>query len=314
MKQRDTVLHRFLDSQLVEWEQARVHYNKLKEGYVRKLCFTNCHIIACCNPERLVSSAAQVDPATISARPCFLCATNRPPQQKGLDFGENYTLLLNPYPIFPHHLTVVDKMHRPQQLDRERIETLLALTEAYPAFTFFYNGPNCGASAPDHFHFQAGDRHCMPAEKECMEQAELIYRTPYTSIKTKRDDLRRAIVLSGNRKEEICTYVLCLLDEMNNIVPNTPEAMVSIIAFYEDTEWHILLFPRKGHRPREYHAAGEEQIIFSPGAVDFGGRLIFPRKKDFDRIDEKKVKEMFAQLTFGETEFQLLQNSIRFKL
>ncbi len=152
-------------SQLREWELARVNYGLLDRVKSRTFDFGKFKILVQFNPERMRSSAAKVDARSIEERPCFLCSKNRPPEQKGLSAGNNLSILLNPFPIFSRHLTIVSEEHTDQRI-LNNFSSMLDLARSLKEFVIFYNGPECGASAPDHFHFQAGNRGFLPIESD----------------------------------------------------------------------------------------------------------------------------------------------------
>ncbi len=147
------------------WQLAANNYFALNKVETRTFDFGHFKILAQFNPERIRSSAAKTDDKSIAKRPCFLCIENLPPEQKGILFQNKYLILINPYPIFTEHLTISSLEHIPQQI-LPHFSDLLDLSKKLHGFTLFYNGPKCGASAPDHFHFQAGIKGIMPVEQE----------------------------------------------------------------------------------------------------------------------------------------------------
>jgi ATP adenylyltransferase (5'',5''''''-P-1,P-4-tetraphosphate phosphorylase II) len=154
-----------LQEQMNAWELARNNYEALSQVRVKELNFNKFKIKVQFNPARIVSSSAKVDSKSIQERKCFLCEQNRPVEQKGIPFGDNYVVLVNPFPIFPKHLTIPACEHV-DQLIFNRFGDMLDLAYNLDEFTIFYNGPKCGASAPDHVHFQAGSKGFLPIEKE----------------------------------------------------------------------------------------------------------------------------------------------------
>ena len=159
---------RLLSEQLSEWPLAQTNYQALNAVCVKELHVGEIAYKVQYNPARIASSGAKTDVQSIQARKCFLCASNRPAEQRGIPFKEHYEVLVNPYPIFPKHLTIPDTTHTEQVIEG-RIHEMLELAQALPDFTIFYNGPRCGASVPDHMHFQAGSRGFMPIETDCKE-------------------------------------------------------------------------------------------------------------------------------------------------
>lgn len=157
-------IHHLLTGQLASWETARNNYAALSGVRVKELNVNGILYKVQFNPARIVSSGAKVDAKSILERKCFLCPANLPPVQKGIPFGGHYNILVNPFPIFPRHLTVPELAHTPQRI-ATRFTDMLELAEALTDYTIFYNGPKCGASAPDHAHFQAGNKGFMPIER-----------------------------------------------------------------------------------------------------------------------------------------------------
>ncbi|MBP1666155.1 MAG: SpoIID/LytB domain protein, partial [Bacteroidetes bacterium] len=155
----------FFKTQLSEWELAADNYRQLERIKTRHMTFPGFEILVQFNPERMASSSAKVDAKSIRSRPCFLCEKNRPPEQRGFRFESDFTLLVNPFPIFSRHLTIPSDQHTDQRI-RYNFGKMLSLAEALPDYVIFYNGPECGASAPDHFHFQAGNIGFLPVEKD----------------------------------------------------------------------------------------------------------------------------------------------------
>lgn len=142
-------LKEFINRQLRLWPEAASRFKALEAVEIKDVGGYKVQF----NPSRAVSTAAKVDAASVAARRCFLCAANRPEQQISLPW-EDLEILVNPFPIFPEHLTIAAKEHTPQSL-RGRVEQMRRLSKELPGYTVFFNGAKCGASAPDHMHFQA---------------------------------------------------------------------------------------------------------------------------------------------------------------
>ena len=162
----------FLQEQLAEWEQARNNFAALSGVKVKEVDIDGMTVKVQFNPARIVSSAAKVDAKSLKERKCFLCAANRPAVQRGIEWGGHYTILINPFPIFPRHLTIPDNNHV-DQLISGRIADMVSLAGDLKGYTVFYNGPKCGASAPDHMHFQAGNSDFLTIGK-ILDEAEIV--------------------------------------------------------------------------------------------------------------------------------------------
>ena len=196
----------FFTAQLTDWELAGTNYRQLERVKTRKVNFGDFEVLVQFNPERMVSSAANVDTKSIRARPCFLCEKNRPLQQRGVRFESDFTVLVNPFPIFNRHLTIPSDQHTDQRI-RYNFGKMLSLAEALSDYVIFYNGPECGASAPDHFHFQAGKRGFMPVEKDFSSDkfASRVFTRKGAEAWHWTDYLRGIVSLRGSEREPLET-------------------------------------------------------------------------------------------------------------
>jgi hypothetical protein len=294
-------------SQLSGWELARANYGLLSKVRTKHLDFGNFEVRVQFNPERIRSSAAKVDAKSIEARPCFLCKANRPPQQKDLIFSDKYTILVNPFPIFSRHLTIPEEQHTDQRI-KDNFKDLLILAEALPDFVIFYNGPQCGASAPDHLHFQAGNRGFMPVENDFQSGkfAMLSGVKEGIEIWQWRRYLRGIITLKGSDRKGFLKAFSYFYDRLSDIQPDRPEPMLNILASSDRTGCIIDIIPRKIHRPAQFFIEGSDQILISPASVDLGGVIITPRVEDFQRLGKDDVTDIFRQVCFDENEIERL--------
>lgn len=311
---------KLIDSQLKDWELARHNHEALNHIQTKKIEMEDIRFMVQFNPARMVSTAAKVDQTSIGQRPCFLCRENQPKEQDTISMPNDYRLCINPYPILPKHLTIPSAKHQPQTIGTEFVdhlyETLLALPEAYAVF---YNGPCCGASAPDHLHFQGVLKKDVPL---IMQYKQLRQRASLLSIESENERCG----LNGPMKyHENCFYYLdnylCPLfafenDEnhfkinLNKYLECFPknadetEPKVNIFAWMENERLIVLLIPRSKHRPDCYFAQGEAQYLISPGALDMAGVLVTARPEDFERMDAQKIKKIIQEvsLTFEQAE------------
>ncbi len=290
-----------IKSQLQTWDLAAKNYAGLASVITRELAFDGFKMSLQFNPERMRSSAAKVDAQSIRERKCFLCLHNLPEQQEGVDFMDKYSILVNPFPIFNQHLTIPDKRHV-DQLFEGRMDDMLMLAKLLPDFIVFYNGPKCGASAPDHFHFQAGNKGFLPLENDFhfFKRKKLLKEHYYGNIFTMENYLRQVIIFESSEPRWINNEFEALMSSLREIQPDEPEPLMNIVVNYFEYHWQVYVFPRAKHRPSHFFEEGDKQILFSPGAVDFGGTLIFPRKEDFEKVDQKIIQEMFGELTLTE--------------
>lgn len=298
-------------SQLEQWPMARKNFDDLNLVQVAEVKFGGYRLPVTFNPGRIRSTAAKVDSKTIAERRCFLCGDNRPAEQEGIDF-KHYTVLINPFPIFRHHLTIPDRSHTDQRMTAERAGDMLDLAAELTEWSIFYNGPKCGASAPDHFHFQAGDRDYMPVEAEMKAADKVLLKTDKLTIKTLDNYVRNIVILESACRRTMIDAIMKVMEAVGETVPREPEPMVNLIALRDGDMWRVALFPRREHRPRQFFAEDGQKIVFSPGAVDFGGVLILPRKEDFDRLarEPETIADMFGQLTFSDEQFDELKHKI----
>jgi ATP adenylyltransferase/5',5'''-P-1,P-4-tetraphosphate phosphorylase II len=295
-------IHQFIQNQLGEWPMAESNYAALAEVRTKDLAFEGFEIKVQFNPKRIVSSAAKVDTKSIEARPCFLCAENRPQEQRGSPFNHKYEVLINPFPIFPKHLTIPLGEHT-DQLIAGRFVDMLDLAQALPDFVVFYNGPKCGASAPDHFHFQAGSKGFMPIEKDFHTPglANLIRNKFGLQVFGWKGYLRGIVSFQSGNKQLIEQNFNQIYQNLSRLQPQEKEPMLNILAYVEEGKFIVHVFPRVLHRPKQYFESGSEQILLSPASVDMGGVFITPREEDFDKISQVDVADILGQVSLTES-------------
>ncbi|HBL75392.1 MAG: hypothetical protein A2W90_04090 [Bacteroidetes bacterium GWF2_42_66] len=290
------------------WPTARKNYSELENVQVRVFDFDGFQIKVQFNPARIISSSAKVDQQSIASRKCFLCAENRPAEQQQLTFG-NYEILVNPFPIFPEHFTIPRISHVPQFIPG-KIGDMLDLAKALPDFTIFYNGPKCGASAPDHFHFQAGKKGFMPLESEIefLKENKGIKRSENpVDIWAIKDGIRDFLFMESSGKEDVESCFNSIYEKLSDLNEHAgEEPMMNILAGFENGKWQVFVFPRFRHRPWQYFEEGEKNILLSPASVDLGGVLITPMEKDFSKITKVDIADIFHQILWPEDKFNLL--------
>ena len=288
------------------------------------------------NPKRITSSAARVDRDSIARRKCFLCPENRPPEERHVPFGSGYEILCNPFPIFNEHFTIARREHTPQVIDTE-FGNLLYLSRELPELVVFYNAPNCGASAPDHMHFQAGNRGFMPIEEEigtlkeryggiiCQDEktgkeySEVLPRNGSACkgsgtglVMAVDDGLRRFILLESETMGFLGSAFNMIHTFMAGLRSND-DPMLNILSYYSD-RWQVMIFPREKHRPWQYFEKGERNILLSPASVDMGGTLITPLEKDFQKITRDDIDDIFSQVSFSPGLFRQLTRYLKSSL
>ena len=275
-----TKIENLFYSQKTEWDLLRINFKRLEDDTKIKSFFwdNETQVTLQYNPLRFKSTAAQVDNSNIEKRSCFLCAENRPAVQKGVPFLDKYIILCNPYPILRNHLTIPLHSHVPQLIGN-KIDDMLTLSESLEDYIVFYNGSKCGASAPDHFHFQAGLK------------SEILL--------SRENDLRSCLSIESEDKSEVTSLFKNVYDYLKSHQPNEKEPMMNIISFVSNNKYFIHVFPRKKHRPWQYSATEASQIMISPGALDMAGLIITPRLEDFVKIDKGLIEDIYSQVSMA---------------
>ena len=258
------------------------NYAALSHIKTKKLSINGFEFIVQFNPARITSSSAPIDPQTIQNRKCFLCRHHLPPEQEILPYtaqsGNQYMILCNPYPIFPRHLTIPDRNHTPQLISG-RIHDMLELAAQLSDFVLFYNGPQCGASAPDHFHFQAGNKGFLPIQATVESGASLTHYPVST------------LLFESEEASEVAASFHQFLSALQE-----PEPMLNLLCWKTGPKYYIIIFPRKRHRPAQFFATGDAHILLSPATIDLGGVLITPLEKDFQKLSASDVTDIFNQI------------------
>ena len=286
-----------------QWPQAANNYAALEKSVLYKdLEVGGFAIKVQCNPARIVSSLANIDPGYIARRPCFLCKSNMPEHQKGVPFyshtgGHSYEIVPNPFPIFKTHLTIPAVEHTRQEIGG-RFEDMLDLAQALPDFVVFYNGPASGASAPDHMHFQAGEKGFIPIEHgfESIER-DYFHVGKSGKMSMMRTYIPGTIVLESPDAASCARLFYRLLDSLP-IREGQYEPMLNIFCWtLADGSIICVIFNRCKHRPDCYYEPdGPDQYKMTPGCVDLSGVLIIPRREDFDRIDGEVAAQILSQV------------------
>ena len=303
-------IHNLLTEQLTSWETARNNYEALSTVKVKELDVNGVPYKVQFNPARIVSSGAKVDAKTIKERKCFLCPANLPAVQKGVPFKEHYNILVNPFPIFPRHLTVPEQAHVDQRI-ATRMEDMLDLAQALTDYVIFYNGPKCGASAPDHAHFQGGNKGFLPIEKDWRTQIGGKVATYEQATLWYLNDAPRSTFVIESVSKENAVHVFDIIYRSLTIKPGEEEPMMNVLALYEDEKWVVFVFPREKHRPACYTAEGEANLLSSPASVDLGGVFITPVEKDFLKITAEDVEQILSEVCVNAEEFANIRQRIQ---
>lgn len=293
-----------------EWSFLNEKFNHLNNVEVREINFGSFSISLQYNPDRIHSTSADIDKHLVLPKECFLCADNRPKEQRGIQYGKQFELLCNPYPILPDHFTVVKLKHTSQSLVLHLKEFLNITADLGERFTLFYNGPRCGASAPGHMHFQAITKNVLPIEKDFESLRSGFVKSKFSSdrisINLSKNYMRYFISIESSSLKEIVLFFKTLNIILKKLTLPGQEPLMNVLANYENNTWRLIIFPRAKHRPSHYFEMGERQIIVSPAAVDLGGLMITPRKEDFEKITKEDVAEILRQVTVTKEMFEYL--------
>jgi glycosyltransferase involved in cell wall biosynthesis len=305
----------FIENQLAKWQTARTNHEALNQIETRRFELAGNTITVQFNPARAVSTCAKVDKSSIEARKCFLCPENKPNEQDEIiiSLDEPFSLRINPYPILPGHLTISSLKHQDQVLADKTIRQLpgklISWLEEYFAsgYVLFYNGAKCGASAPDHFHFQAVKQSDVPVIRQWERLMETAVREK--EIKTENGNTYSSFQITSYIcpiQVFICNHSADILPEMiNQYLESLPlhegesEPRYNLFAWQDKQRgFTMAYFPREEHRPACYTATGGEQLLVSPGALDMAGLLVTPRKEDFDKIIESDITQIYKEVAY----------------
>lgn len=314
------VVYGLFERQLGVWQQAKDNYEALSHVAIKNFKLGDVPVKVQFNPARIVSSAAKVDVKSIKERKCFLCGANRPEIQEGVPFygkKRGYTVLVNPFPIFPKHLTIPDVEHVDQIIgcDGERYEDMLSLAEILDDFVIFYNGPKCGASAPDHMHFQGGNKGFLPVEYDyAILKKRLIHSCCGASVYAVENYLKSTVAIEADNKEAAVHEFRQIYNSLV-IKDEEKEPMLNILSWSvgkgSGKKYISIIFMRDKHRPSHYFAEGDSNILLSPASVDMGGVFITPLEKDFAKISEKNLIEITDEVEIGDDLFCAIENAIK---
>jgi len=288
--------HALLAEQTQSWPTLKKNRAMLDHMEIRAFDFGKFVVKTQWNPERLYSVSAKVDDESIRNRKCFLCDENRPAEQHSLDCGNGYKLLCNPFPILPEHFTLVSNRHEPQRIGNS-FATMLELTELLGSrYTVFYNGPQCGASAPDHLHFQAGNIGATPVDQEYDRIKKSFARRDEVEIFVGEDYLRPFLSIESRNREAVERAFAQIHDEFGQFAPNPIEPKMNVFCSRSGETFRAIVFPRTHHRPSAYYAADPAaRLLLSPGAADMSGIVVMPIEEQFRRITKNDLALMYEQ-------------------
>lgn len=308
MKGNKHNIRAFFAHQLDTWDEIRQRYEALKHVGLKQLGHRQLQY----NPARMVSTGAQIDRQTIAQRACFLCEKNRPEEQLTIDLGDDFELMVNPFPVLPMHFTIVRKTHVSQTI-LENYTEIHRLLELFPELFVFYNGPMSGASAPDHMHFQAGIGQELPLmtvlRKLEKEQQVLIKQENGSSLSMFNTVSFNAFVIKSKAQETEMTLFKQLYAAMP-VREGEKEPRMNIVAWRDGSEDVTVVLPRDNHRPACYFEEGDRRMVISPGALDMAGLIITPREEDFNRMSEDKLISILKEVSIKEKDMENIKEKL----
>ncbi len=313
---------KFVGDQLSRWPLACENFRALKNVQVREMEVNGLTVKLQHNPARMISSAAKLSKEDIAKRRCFLCRENRPPEQIMMKFegrkGKKYHILTNPYPIFPEHLVIAASSHTPQTILKRYVD-MLDLAAKYPDFTFFYNGPRSGASAPDHHHFQACPERIIPLECDVdrllalppesrpeleyvssIQDAELYHYKKFTTA---------VFVLEGDTSKSMAKLFYRLLD-CAEIPEEETEPMFNLFTYHHDGKFRSIVVFRSRHRSYHYFSDGPDHLTMSPGCADMGGMLIVPVPEEYEKMTPELLHDLIREVSITPKEEHRIINRL----
>jgi ATP adenylyltransferase/5',5'''-P-1,P-4-tetraphosphate phosphorylase II len=296
-----------IDQQSETWPLLREGIEAFAKIETKRVRVEESEVVIQHNYRRIRSTAAAVDKASVENRGCFLCPEGLPPEEKGIAYGDDLVILCNPFPVLDRHLSIVHREHIPQQIEGN-VEWLLSLAhDLGPSYFVLYNGPECGASAPDHLHFQACSRELLPIEENLYVDEPVMVEDCNYCDETARNSFelftlggcgRSVVVFRGGNRGEVALWVNKIISELALQTDKT-EPLINIICTYDPKVWTVYLFPRSKHRPSVFYAEGERRLVVSPGAIDMAGVVVVPEREHFDKIDGERIAAIFSEVSMN---------------
>jgi len=294
------LVRKLLAEQKRSWAGLSTGYAALASVRTRDVPCSGFVIALQFNPRRIVSTAADTSADAIRRRPCFLCIENLPDPQKAILYHDRFLILCNPAPIFPEHLTISSTVHEPQSIGSKFGVMLDLAKDMSPDYVLYYNGPRCGASAPDHLHFQAGPAGVTPVERDAEKKQEFLRRFENVDLGVLRSYGRTVLAAETDSKEGMSRFFSSFVKQWQHTVGSDEEPMMNLLCGFGSKKWRLILFPRSKHRPDAYHKEGEARILISPAAIDMAGLVITPVEKDFLHVDAPTVEGIYNEVSFPE--------------
>ena len=306
------IIHKFTGDQLSCWPLACENFRALKNVLTREVEVGGLKVTLQHNPARMISSAAKLSKADIAKRKCFLCRDNRPEEQIMLKFegrkGKKYHVLLNPYPIFPDHLVIAEARHTDQTIWNRYVD-MLDLARKYTDFTFFYNGPKSGASAPDHHHFQAAPKDLMPLERDAGNSRVFLMSQQDAHLYHYQKFTTGVFVLEAETAKSAAKLFYRLLDCVE-IPEGENEPMFNLFTSYQNGIFRSIIVFRSRHRSHHYFSDGPDHLTMSPGCADMGGMFIVPVPEEYEKLTPELLSEMVAEVSLSKEEEAAILNRL----
>ncbi|MDZ7625347.1 MAG: DUF4922 domain-containing protein [Ignavibacteriaceae bacterium] len=304
------------NSQINSWELMKKNYDALKNIQTKSFWFEGFKLKVQFNPERIKSTSAEVDEDSVKSRECFLCIENLPEEQKGILIGNDFVILCNPYPIFPQHFTIASLNHQPQMILESFSEFLEVSKLLSPRYTLVYNGPACGASAPDHLHFQAGTKNFIPIEDDIQQLkndfGKIVQEDEFITTSFIDDGVRKLIFIESTEQKMIEKSFRKIFEKLKELSETVPEPMMNLLCNYdEEFGWSLIIFLRSKHRPECFYKNDPDKMLISPAAIDLGGVVVTPREEDFKRVDKELLQKIFREVSFDQETFSLLAEKVK---
>jgi hypothetical protein len=292
-----SLCRQLLENQKKTWPRLATAYRELTDLQTRSVSCGSYDVSVQYNPKRAVSSGAAVDGESIKNRPCFLCSANLPAEQNSIIYRNDYSILCNPVPIFDRHFTVAHRQHRPQSFNASFPDFLKLATDLAPDFDIFYNGPACGASAPDHLHFQAIRAGQLPVLKNVETQFQYIKETNDVKIYAGINLDRSILLLEAKSAEQLENQLRKVMQLLQKALTTNEEPMINAICSYATDKWRVFIFLREKHRPDAFFAEGEKRVFVSLGAIDMAGVIITPLIKNFNNLDAGLIRSIYQEVS-----------------
>lgn len=287
-------------SQCRDWPELARNHAGLESIKLRSLSCGGYNVALQCNPRRIKSTTASAGCGNSPDTPCFLCLERLPDSQVGILYRDRYLILCNPMPILDRHFTISSIRHIPQSLDGSLQDLLLLSRDMGSDYVAFYNGARCGASAPDHLHFQA----CRaagfpdPAGERRGRAAKAIQKGKIYSAR----GLGRGIaVIEGDNIESVFQLFSGFLAVMRRLLGTPGEPMINAVSCFQEETWKVAIYPRKKHRPAVFYAGESSRLLISPGAIDMSGLMILPIPEHFERATSLDIRQVYAEVSWDES-------------